>query len=120
MLDHFESAGTSMAVGKTIAVQRSFDDLGTALVDTEFCVFDLETTGGSPEDSRITEIGAVKVKGGEVIGEFATLINPGVPIPPAITYLTGITNAMVYPAPVIDAVLPSFVEFIGNAVLVAH
>lgn len=101
-------------------VQRSFDDLGTALVDTEFCVFDLETTGGSPDSCRITEIGAVKVRGGEVLGEFATLINPGVPIPPAITYLTGITNAMVYPAPMIEAVLPSFVEFIGSAVLVAH
>ena len=118
MLDHFESVGPRR--GSALAVQRSFDDLGTALVDTEFCVFDLETTGGSPESSRITEIGAVKVRGGEVLGEFATLINPGVPIPPAITYLTGITNAMVYPAPTIDAVLPSFLEFIGNAVFVAH
>src|SRR5579864_2214714 len=120
MLDQFESAGTALSLRKTMAVQRSFDDLGTALVETEFCVFDLETTGGSPESSRITEIGAVKVRGGEILGEFATLINPGVPIPPAITYLTGITNAMVYPAPQIDAVLPSFVEFIGDAVLVAH
>jgi DNA polymerase-3 subunit epsilon len=120
MLDHFESAGTALSRRKTVAVQRSFDDLGTALVETEFCVFDLETTGGSPDGSRITEIGAVKVRGGEIVGEFATLINPGVPIPPAITYLTGITNAMVYPAPQIDAVLPSFVEFIGDAVLVAH
>jgi len=90
------------------------------LVDTEFCVFDLETTGGSPDASRITEIGAVKVKGGEVVGEFATLINPGVPIPPTITYLTGITNAMVLPAPSIEDVLPTFVEFIGDAVFVAH
>ncbi len=114
MLDHFGSAGAALAV------QRSFDDLGTALVDTEFCVFDLETTGGSPDESRITEIGAVKVRGGGIVGEFSTLINPGLPIPPAITYLTGITNVMVYPAPRIDAVLPSFVEFIGNAVLVAH
>ena len=81
MLDHFESVGSPCGSG--LAVQRSFDDLGTALVDTEFCVFDLETTGGSPESSRITEIGAVKVRGGEVLGEFATLINPGVPIPGA-------------------------------------
>src|SRR5437588_13117066 len=109
MLDHFESAGTALAV------QRSFDDLGTALVDTEFCVFDLETTGGSPDASRITEIGAVKVRGGELVGEFATLVNPGVPIPPTITYLTGITNAMVMPAPRIEDVLPTFVEFIGDA-----
>src|SRR6266700_5864563 len=99
---------------QAVALQRSFDDLGTALVDTEFCVFDLETMGGSPEASRITEIGAVKVRGGEVVGEFATLINPGVPIPPTITYLTGITNAMVLPAPLIDEVLPTFVEFIGD------
>jgi len=120
MLDHFESATLPPEIRPTLAVQRSFDDLGTALVETEFCVFDLETTGGSPDDSRITEIGAVKVRGGEVVGEFATLINPGVSIPPAITYLTGITDAMVYPAPRIDSVLPSFVEFIGNAVLVAH
>jgi DNA polymerase-3 subunit epsilon len=105
---------------RAIAVQRSFDDLGTPLVDTEFCVFDLETTGGSPDDCRITEIGAVKVRAGEVVGEFATLVNPGVPIPPAITYLTGITNAMVMPAPLIESVLPTFVEFIGDAVLVAH
>ncbi|MGZ4119269.1 MAG: DEDD exonuclease domain-containing protein [Actinomycetota bacterium] len=102
------------------AMQRSFDDLGTALVDTEFCVFDLETTGGSPEACRITEIGAVKVRGGEVVGEFATLVNPGVPIPPTITYLTGITDAMVCAAPLIEDVLPTFVEFIGDAVFVAH
>jgi DNA polymerase-3 subunit epsilon len=103
-----------------LAVQRSFSDLGTALVDTEFCVFDLETTGGSPDACAITEIGAVKVRAGEVVGEFGTLVNPGVPIPPSITYLTGITNAMVEPAPLIDAVLPTFLEFIGEAVLVAH
>src|SRR5207302_6320691 len=106
MLDHFESVGPRR--GSALAVQRSFDDLGTALVDTEFCVFDLETTGGSPQTCAITEIGAVKVRGGEVLGEFATLVNPGVPIPPAITYLTGITNAMVAPAPPIEAVLPTF------------
>jgi DNA polymerase-3 subunit epsilon len=109
-----------LASSLSLGVQRSFDDLGSALVDTEFCVFDLETTGGSPEQCRITEIGAVKVRGGELVGEFATLVNPGVPIPPTITYLTGITNAMVEPAPLIDAVLPTFVEFVGNAVLVAH
>jgi DNA polymerase III subunit epsilon len=103
-----------------LALQRSFDDLGTALVDTEFVVFDLETTGGSPIDSMITEVGAVKVRGGEVLGEFQTLVDPGVPIPPGITALTGITNAMVSSAPSIDSVLPAFLEFCGDAVLVAH
>ena len=62
-----------------------------ALRDTTFVVLDLETTGGAPDGGGITEIGAVKVRGGEQLGEFATLVNPGEPIPPFITVLTGIT-----------------------------
>ncbi|HET7653454.1 MAG TPA: DEDD exonuclease domain-containing protein [Acidimicrobiales bacterium] len=102
--------------------QRSFDDLGTPLVDATFCVLDLETTGGSPNGGdAITEVGAVKVRGGEVLGTFQTLVNPGTAIPPAITYLTGITQAMVVPAPRIESVLPSLVEFVGNdTVIVGH
>ena len=100
--------------------QRSFDDVGTPLADVTFCVLDLETTGGSAESDRITEIGAAKYLGGECIGTFQTLVNPGVPIPPFITILTGISEAMVLPAPRIEAVLPSLVNFIGDAVLVAH
>jgi DNA polymerase III subunit epsilon len=73
--------------------QASFDDLGTPLFDVTFCVLDLETTGASPADCSITEIGAVKVRGGEVIGTFQTLVDPGRPIPPFITILTGITMA---------------------------
>src|SRR5690242_2292349 len=73
-------------------VQGTFDDLGTALADVTFVVVDLETTGGSPADSAITEIGAVKVRGGVVLGEFQTLVNPHVPIPPFIQALTGITT----------------------------
>lgn len=103
-----------------LAVQRSFDDLGTPLAEVTFCVFDVETTGTSAVDAAICEIGAVKVRGGECLGTFATLVNPGVPIPPHITYLTGITEAMVAPAPPIEAVLPAFVEFAGDAVLVGH
>ena len=99
---------------------RSFDDLGTPLCDVTFCVIDLETTGASPATCAITEIGAVKVRGGECLGTFQTLINPGVPIPPEIVVLTGITEAMVMPAPTIDRVLPTFNEFIGGAVLVGH
>ena len=83
-------------------------------------VVDLETTGGAPDGGGITEIGAVKVRGGEELGEFATLVNPGEPIPPFITVLTGITQAMLVPAPPIEQVLPSFLEFIAGAVLVAH
>jgi len=105
------------------SIQGSFDDLGTALSAATFVVVDLETTGGSPEDCAITEIGAVKIRGGEVIGEFQTLINPGTGIPPFIAVLTGITDAMVSEAPKIENVLPTFIEFCGspeNAILVAH
>jgi DNA polymerase-3 subunit epsilon len=102
------------------AVQRSFDDLGTALHDVTFVVLDLETTGGSPRDCRITEIGATKVRSGECLGTFQTLVNPGQAIPPEIVVLTGITEAMVVPAPRIETVLPSLLEFIGDAVIVGH
>ncbi|HLU73702.1 MAG TPA: DEDD exonuclease domain-containing protein [Nonomuraea sp.] len=101
-------------------VQGTLDELGTPLSEVTFVVFDLETTGGSPADDRITEIGAVKVRAGEVLGEFSTLVDPGGPIPPFISVLTGITDAMVMAAPRIEAVLPSFLEFIHGATLVAH
>ena len=100
--------------------QKSFDDAGTPLAEVTFCVIDLETTGGSAEDDRITEIGAVKYRGGECLGTFQTLVNPGRAIPPYITVLTGITESMVFPAPHVDAVLPSLSHFIGDSVIVAH
>ena len=101
-------------------VQGTFDDLGTALAGVTFVVVDLETTGGSPAESHITEIGAVRVRGGEVLGEFQTLVNPHVPIPAFIQVLTGITDAMVADAPRIEAALPAFLEFARGSVLVAH
>src|SRR5436190_5779705 len=101
-------------------MQRSFEDLGTPLHEVTFCVVDLETTGGSAAADEITEVGAVKLRGGECLGTFQTLINPGVAIPPAITYLTGITEAMVLPAPRIERVLPAFLEFARDAVIVGH
>ncbi|MGY1855910.1 DEDD exonuclease domain-containing protein [Modestobacter sp. SYSU DS0290] len=100
--------------------QVSIDEVGTALSAVTFVVVDLETTGGSPKDNAITEIGAVKVRGGEVVGEFQTLVDPGREIPPYISVLTGITTTMVAAAPRIDAVLPAFLEFARGAVLVAH
>lgn len=105
---------------RTTQAQISMDDLGTPLSQVTFVVVDLETTGGSPRECGITEIGAVKVRGGEVIGELATLVNPGIEIPPFIAALTGITNAMVAGAPSIESVLPSWVEFSRGAVIVAH
>ncbi|MFT3661952.1 MAG: DEDD exonuclease domain-containing protein [Gordonia sp. (in: high G+C Gram-positive bacteria)] len=107
--------------------QLSFADLPddeefatAALFDTTLVVVDLETTGGSAERDAITEIGAVKIRGGRVLGEFATLVDPGRPIPPQIVTLTGITTAMVHDAPRIDEVLPAFFEFAAGAILVAH
>ena len=73
-----------------------------------------------PRRCGITEVGAVKVRGGECLGTFQTLVNPGAAIPPEITVLTGITQAMVVPAPRIETVLPSLLEFVGDAVVVGH
>ena len=103
----------------TPAAQASFDDLGTPLAELTYCVVDLETTGGAETD-RITEIGAVKVRGGEVVGEFQTLVNPRTQVPPLIAVLTGITNAMVASAPTLREVLPAFLAFAQGTVVVAH
>ncbi|PZS32173.1 MAG: endonuclease, partial [Pseudonocardiales bacterium] len=113
-----------MAPSSTLAgphyVQASFDELGEPLREVTFVVVDLETTGGAPASCEITEIGAVKVRGGEVVGEFQTLVNPCVGIPPFIAVLTGITDTMVASAPRLGAVLPAFLEFARGSVLVAH
>ncbi len=101
-------------------VQGTLDQLGTPLAQVTFVVVDLETTGGSPQQHQITEVGAVKVRGGVVLGEFQTLVNPGASIPAFISVLTGITDAMVSRAPRIESVLPAFLEFAGDSVLVAH
>ena len=119
------------AMGAGGATQLSFADLGPRwdpaafrvspveelpLRETTFVVVDLETTGGRTKSAdgapcdAITEIGAVKVRGGVVLGEFATLVDPQRSIPPQIVQLTGITTAMVCDAPTIDAVLPMFFD----------
>jgi DNA polymerase-3 subunit epsilon len=100
--------------------QLNFDELDEPLRLTTFVVVDLETTGGAAGSDAITEIGAVKVRDGEVIGEFATLVDPGVAIPPFIAVLTGITDQLVARAPRMSSVLPAFLEFAAGSVLVAH
>jgi DNA polymerase-3 subunit epsilon len=101
--------------------QLSFDDLGTPLAEATLVVVDLETTGTDPARDAITEIGAVKVRGGEVLGEFRTFVDPERPIPAYIASLTGITDATVRGAPSIRTVLPMFLDFAGaDAALVAH
>lgn len=97
---------------------------GTHLSDLDpngsFVVFDIETTGLSPKECKITEIGAIKIEHGEITDKFSQLINPGVPIPPNITDLTGITDEMVADKPRIDSVLPEFLEFCHGCAVVAH
>ncbi len=90
------------------------------LADTEFVVFDLETTGAKAPPCRITEIGAYRVSNGEVVDEFQTLVNPEMPIPPFITGLTRISDKMVRNAPLFADVAHEFLGFIGDSVLVAH
>jgi DNA polymerase-3 subunit epsilon len=90
------------------------------LAALEFAVVDLETTGWSPEAAAITEIGAVRVRGGRRQGEFASLVNPGTTVPPGIADLTGITDWMLASAPKIAAVLPGLLNFAQGCVLVAH
>ena len=85
-----------------------------------YVVFDIETTGFSAVTDRIIEIGAVKVEDGKITDKFSTFVNPKRPIPFRITELTGITDEMVIGSPDIETILPRFIEFIGDAVLVAH
>jgi len=94
------------------------------LIDVPFVVFDLETSGAAPSTgAAVTEIGAVKVLGGKVIGEFQSFVNPGHYLSEFITSLTGITDAMLAEAPTIDQIFPTFIDFLGagnETVLVAH
>jgi DNA polymerase III epsilon subunit family exonuclease len=90
------------------------------VIDADVVVVDVETTGWLADAAGITEIGAVRLTGGQLAGEFSALVNPGTPIPPDITALTGITDDMVATAPAIDDVLPRFIEFASGSVIVAH
>jgi DNA polymerase III epsilon subunit family exonuclease len=100
--------------------QESFDDLGTPLSQVTFVVVDVETTGGSPASSSLTEVAAARYRGGELLATFQTFVRPDQRIPPFITALTGISDAMVADASRVGEMLPSFLEFVGGAVLVGH
>ena len=89
-------------------------------IDTEYCVLDIETTGLSFRTEKITELGAVIYKNGEIIDEFECFVNPEKPIPTEVVEVTHITDEMVKNAETIEIVLPKFLEFIGNRVIVAH
>ena len=93
---------------------------GDETLDDTYVVFDIETTGFSSVRDRIIEIGAVKVEHGKIVERYSTFVNPQIPIPFEITKLTSITDAMVMDAPAIEKVLPEFMEFVGDASLVAH
>ena len=106
-------------------IPLTFDDISTPLNQATFVIVDLETAGGPSTEAGITEIGAVKVRGGEVLGEFRTFTNPGVPIPPFISALTGITQFHVADAPTVRQGVSAFLDFAGfgtadEPVLVAH
>lgn len=104
-----------MSIDDQNSWQSTIQELGRPLIETTFVVLDLETTGGAPHlGAGITEIGAVKVKTGQTIGEFQTFVNPGHPIPFYITELTSITDEMVEGAPPISALIPELIEFLGS------
>jgi len=104
--------------------QPGFDDIGISLSDVTFIVLDLETTGASPQQGcAITEIGAVAVRGGQILGEFSTFVDPQVPLPEYIINLTGITDQMLKGAPLIADAYKDFITFVEQheqVHLVAH
>ena len=104
--------------------QSTLQDFGRTLQDTTFVVIDLETTGGAPHlGAAITEIGAIKSRGGQLLGEFKTFVDPGHLVPAYITELTGITDEMLFQSPKIALLLPQLFEFLGapeETVLVAQ
>ncbi len=104
----------------TITLQGSCNDLGTPLHQVTFVVVDVETTGGSPTGASLTEVAAAKYRGGELLGTYQTFVRPDERIPPFITALTGIDDAMVVDAPRVGEILPSFLEFVGRSVVVGH
>lgn len=98
----------------------NINSIPRSYTDNVYVVFDIETTGLDPQKEMITEIGAAKIVGGRIVDTFAQLINPGKPIPPEIVTLTGISDDMVADKPDISEILPKFLDFCGDAIVVAH
>ncbi len=109
-----------MTVAEPAPVQACLDDAGPPIVDTPFCVVDVETTGESTDVGAITEIAAVRIRGGVCEGTWSTLVDPGRSIPARITALTGICAATVAAAPPFRDVVDELTDFVGDAVLVGH
>jgi len=99
-------------------VQNGFD--AKKLLETDFVVFDLETTGAKAPPCRIIEIGAFRVRGGQIVEQFHSLVNPKMPIPTFVAALTGISDDMVKKAPLFSDVVDGLLKFVGDSVLVAH
>jgi DNA polymerase III subunit epsilon len=116
-----ESAGPEVAGPEVAGLEVAGLESGQLdFAGVEFAVIDLETTGWSPGVAAITEVAAVRVRGGGRRGEFASLVNPGIPMPPGIEDLTGISDWMLAAAPKLPAILPGLLDFADGCVLVAH
>lgn len=121
-MDTAKKLGIKMIYGMEAYVVNDAMDIASGIVEEHgrFVVFDIETTGFSSQNDRIIEIGAVKLQDGEVVDRFSTFVDPEVPVPYKITELTGIRDSMVMGQPKIREVIPKFLEFIGDSILVAH
>lgn len=123
---HFQEAGNDLKVIYGVEAYFCPDkdpcvfDSKQQSIDTEYCVFDLETTGISHYTEKITEIGIIKIKNGEIIDTFETFVNPEKPIPEEVVNVTHITDDMVKDSDTIDKIMPKVLEFMGDSVLVAH
>lgn len=109
-----------MITWETAAETALAPDPRRPLGDTDFVVVDVETTGWAADKAQITEIAAVRVSGGHLLGQFSSLVNPGSAIPERVAALTGISDALVAAAPPLDRVMPAFLAFARGCVLIAH
>lgn len=109
-----------VTVTETLGSAARPDMADARLCDLDFTVVDVETTGWSPDEAGITEVGAVLLRRGQVVAEFSSLVNPGTPVPASITELTGISDQMIAVAPPAAAVLPGLLAFAKGSVLAAH